>query len=72
MDNKMRKVYLVYYHGNFDDGHGFGSYDCKYIEKAFQTRHEADEYIDSKEHSFSYSIESVNIEPKKEKTLDKK
>ena len=67
----MKKVYLVYYHGNFDDGSGFGSYDCKYIVKAFQTRHEADEYIDSKEHSFSYSIESVNIEPKKEKTLDR-
>ena len=46
----MKKVYLVYYHGNFDDGAGFGSYDCKYIVKAFQTRHEADEYIDSKQY----------------------
>lgn len=66
----MRKVYLVYYHGNFDDGAGFGSYDCKYIVKAFQTRHEADEYIDSKQYKEGYSIESVNIEPKKKKVLD--
>ena len=61
----MKKVYLVYHLCNYN------GYYVTTLKKAFQTRHEAEEYIDSKQYKEGYSIESVNIEPKKKKILDK-
>ena len=62
----MRKVYLIYHLCNC------GGYYVNTLEKAFQTRHEAEEYINTRtDYKYDYRIESIKIEPKKKKVLDK-
>ena len=64
----MKKVYLVFHWVNYSDWDDFDQYDYIEIEKAFQTRHEAEEYINGRK---NYSIESMKIESKKKKVFDK-
>ena len=62
----MKKVYLIYHLRNYD------GYYVTTLEKAFQTRHEAYEYINTRtDNRYNYRIESIKIEPKKKKILDK-
>lgn len=62
----MKKVYLVYHLCNYN------GYYVTTLKKAFQTRHEAEEYIDTcTDNKYNYRIEIIKIEPKKKKILDK-
>ena len=56
----MKKVYLIYHLCNHN------GYYITILEKAFQTRHEAEEYVNTCiDNKWNYRIESIKIEKRK-------